>query len=150
MSNNFSINPENPESAEATSLLTELSLKLAEIAGNDGKSSFDISDMFEPRSLFVIAKNKNKEAVGCGAIRPVSTEIAEVKRMYSKGKGAGKAILEFLEIRAAELGYKELRLETRRVNEYAVNFYLKNGFRQIPNYGKYDGRPEAVCFSKIL
>jgi GNAT superfamily N-acetyltransferase len=148
--NNFIIKPENPESDEATSLLTELSQKLAEITGNDGKSSFDISDMFAPRSLFVVAKNKNEKAVGCGAIRPISDEIAEIKRMYSKEKGVGTAVLKYLETKAFEFGYKELRLETRRVNEYAVNFYLKNGFREIPNYGKYAGRPEAVCFSKIL
>lgn len=148
--NNFIIKPENPESDEATSLLTELSQKLAETTGNDGKSSFDISGMFAPRSLFVVAKNKNEKAVGCGAIRPISDEIAEIKRMYSKEKGVGTAVLKYLETKAFEFGYKELRLETRRVNEYAVNFYLKNGFRQIPNYGKYSGRPEAVCFSKIL
>lgn len=150
MKNSFTIEPENPESGDATSLLTELSQKLAEITGNDGKASFDISEMLAPRSLFVVAKNKNEKAVGCGAIRPVSVKVAEIKRMYSKEKGAGAAILNYLETKAFEFGYKEVRLETRRVNEYAVNFYLRNGFRQIPNYGKYADRPDAVCFSKIL
>ncbi len=150
MNSSFSIKPENPESDDANYLLNELSEILVKITGNDGKVSFDTSDMFAPHSLFIIARNENNKAVGCGAIRSISEEIAEIKRMYSKEKGVGKAILKYLETKAFEFGYKEVRLETRRVNEYAVSFYLKNGFQQIPNYGKYVDRPEAVCFSKIL
>ena len=152
MTDRFVIKAENPESKDAFRLLQELSRKLALITGNSGEASFNFADVSIPRSLFVIARNKNNEAVGCGAIRPISDEIAEVKRMYAKPetKGVGTAILNHLEIQAFELGYKHLRLETRRVNEYAVNFYLRRGFAPIPNYGKYMDRPETICLGKIL
>ena len=146
----FIITPENPASAEAARLLNELSVRLAEITGASGEASFDVSDVTQPRSVFVVARNDAGEAVGCGALRPVSDEIAEIKRMFSKQSGAGKAILEYLETKAFELNYKELWLETRRANRYAVNFYLRNGFTTIPNYGKYIGNPGAICFAKIL
>lgn len=150
MINEFSIAPENPESKDVILLLTALSENLASATGSSGEASFSFEDICVPRSLFVVARNENGEAVGCGAIRPISGEIAEVKRMYSKAKGAGKAILEFLEIRALEMNYEQLWLETRRVNEYAVNFYLARGYAPISNYGKYIDRPEAICLGKVL
>ena len=150
MNPSIKISIESPESPDSLKLLGELSEKLSEITGNSGRSSFDLSDVKVPRSLFVIARNLDNSAVGCGAIRPISSEIGEIKRMYSKEKGVGSVILNYLESKASELDYKELWLETRRINEYAVNFYLKRGYLEIPNYGKYKNRPEAICFAKIL
>jgi ribosomal protein S18 acetylase RimI-like enzyme len=48
------------------------------------------------------------------------------------------------------MGYETLRLSTRLVNQTAVSFYERNGYRRIPNYGRYQGRDEAVCFEKML
>ena len=146
----FSITSESPLSIDAALLLDELSVKLAGITGNDGRSSFDFSDIEHPRSLFVVARNRNNEPVGCGALRPLSENVGEIKRMFAKQRGAGTEILKYLENRALELDYQELWLETRRCNGYAVNFYLRNGFRPVPNYDKYMTRPEAICLGKIL
>lgn len=64
--------------------------------------------------------------------------------------GVGNALLTYLEAAATEMGYRELRLETRHINLRAVQFYEKNGYVRIENYGPYVGREEAVCFSKAL
>ena len=48
------------------------------------------------------------------------------------------------------MGYTEAVLETRRVNTHAVAFYLRCGYEAGPVYGRYAGRPEAVCFRKRL
>ncbi len=137
---------------EAFELLEELSDSLKAITGNSGKDSFCFEDMQEPRSVFVIAKDCEGKAVGCGAIRPFTGEIAEVKRMYTriKGKGVGTEILSFLEMKAKALGYTALWLETRRINERAVHFYERNGYLIRENYGRYIGKKEAVCFEKRL
>lgn len=137
---------------EAFELLEELSDSLKAITGNSGKDSFCLEDMQEPRSVFVIAKDCEGKAVGCGAIRPFTGEIAEVKRMYAKikGKGVGAEILSFLEMKAKALGYTALWLETRRINERAVHFYERNGYLIRENYGRYIGKKEAVCFEKRL
>ena len=65
-------------------------------------------------------------------------------------KGVGWAILQHLETLAFRDGYRERWLETRAVNRRAVSFYERNGYRVIPNFGKYVGKPEAVCFAKAL
>lgn len=79
-------------------------------------------------------------------------DIAELKRMYSIGQnpGTGTAVLTFLETSAAALGYRQIRLETRRINLRAVAFYLNSGFVVIDNYGPYMGRDYVVCFAESL
>ena len=72
--------------------------------------------------------------------------------MYSRSGtvGVGSTILAFLEAEARNFGYKALWLETRIVNERAVNFYERRGYRQMPNFGKYVGNANAICFEKQL
>jgi ribosomal protein S18 acetylase RimI-like enzyme len=48
------------------------------------------------------------------------------------------------------MGYSKLWLETRIINERAVEFYKKRGYHQISNYGKYVENEKAICFEKIL
>lgn len=148
----ITIRLENPYSEAATHLMDELSASLHTITGDSGKSSFDLNDVCIPRSAFVIARSVTGEALGCGAIRPIDEGIAEVKRMYSKIKrnGLGGQILEYLERHAMNLGYSALCLETRKMNQAAVSFYLHHGYSIIPNYGRYIGRSEAICFEKKL
>jgi ribosomal protein S18 acetylase RimI-like enzyme len=64
--------------------------------------------------------------------------------------GVGSAILAFLELEALKLGFAALRLEARVVNEKAVTFYERRGYSRIPNFGKYVGKEEAICFEKRL
>lgn len=108
--------------------------------------------MNNDKALWVLAKNAHGDAIGCGAIRPLTQNIAELKRMFSDRSepGVGSALLTFLETSAKQMGYRELKLETRHINLRAVNFYEKNGYVRIDNYGPYIGREEAVCFSKSL
>lgn len=142
----------DPESAEAQGLLACLSLALERITGSSGVASFDVSDVKVRRGCFVVARTSEGQAVGCGALRPLDLETVELKRMYAAPgtAGVGRAVLYFLEDKAREFGFRQVWLETRRVNERAVAFYRNNGYGEIPNFGRYVGRPEAVCFGKRL
>lgn len=148
----ITVEKSDPLSPDSYSLIEKLSAELAAITGDSGKSNFAIDSMDGDRSLWVLARNKNSDAIGCGAIRPLTENIAELKRMFSDRSipGVGKALLNFLEKSAKNMGYAELWLETREVNYKAVNFYKNNGYVSIENYGPYIGREEAVCFSKVL
>lgn len=117
-----------------------------------GKDSFDAKDVCSDRAAFVISRDQSGKALGCGAFCPMDETTAEVKRMYAqnKGMGIGGTILSYLEHRAHDFGYKSLRLETRIVNAKAVSFYERSGYRKIPNYGKYAGRTNSICFEKEL
>jgi len=143
--------PADPDCGEARVLIGELDAALAAICGDSGAQSFDANDVRGPRSVFLLARDAAGGAVGCGALRPIDDDIAEVKRMYARpGSGAGVQLLGELERRALQFGYREVRLETRKVNLRAVAFYERHGYRVIPNYGKYAGREDAICLGKIL
>ncbi|GAA5174333.1 GNAT family N-acetyltransferase [Niveibacterium umoris] len=148
----LSISTAAPDSDDARALLDALSDTLAAITGDSGRSSFDPADVRGPGARFVIARDASGEAVGCGAYRPLQPGVAELKRMFARtrGGGIGRSLLAELEHSAAADGFRELWLETRRVNLTAVAFYRAHGYREIPNYGRYIGRPEAICFGKTL
>ena len=147
----LSIKISNPNDPKAYAIIEELSQNLYERFGSDGKNSFTDWEYNNPKFVFVIAE-LNAEIVGCGAIRPLSEKRGEVKRMFAKypRKNIGQSILSFLEVKAKELDYEKLVLETRVKNEEACSFYLNSNYIKIPNYGKYADRLDAVCFQKIL
>ncbi|MCB1196964.1 MAG: GNAT family N-acetyltransferase [Deltaproteobacteria bacterium] len=144
------ITEENPKNPDACLLLEELSEALTTITGHSGKSSFHVNDLHRRNSFFLMARNKNNTAIGCGSVREIEHKIGEIKRMYAKYPGIGKYILAELEIKAKQLGYEVLRLETRKINTKAIHFYLRNGYKVIPNYGRYIGNKNAICFQKNL
>lgn len=150
MTETISIKITNPNEKVAA-IIDELSTNLYLRFGSDGKDSFTDWQQNDSKYIFVVAEINN-EIVGCGAIRPISETVGEVKRMYSKypRKKIGKTILAFLEDIASKSGYEELILETRIKNTEATQFYEKQNYKVIPNYGKYKDRPEAICFGKSL
>ncbi len=124
---------------------------LLEVTGDNGKSSFSNLEVDPTRSSFIVIQNKG-ENLACGSIRPLTDEICEIKRMYSRkpGMGLGKHVLNELEHQAKELGFKGICLSTRKINKKAVDFYLANNYSVCEPYGKYRNQPESVCFSKRI
>lgn len=142
----------DPGAPDSVRMMDALSDTLATITGASGRASFDPDDVRGARACFVLARDAEGLAVGCGAFRPISDTVAEVKRMYAAPgtRGVGSAILAFLEKEARALGYAEVWLETRLVNQRAVSFYERRAYQRIANYGKYVGKAEAVCLAKRL
>ncbi len=102
----------------------------------------------------VILALDNGIPVGCGAIKELTLDSMEIKRMYvplnRRGHGIATIILEELETWAHELKYSKCLLETGKKQPEAIELYKKNGYRIIPNYGQYENVENSVCFEKIL
>lgn len=147
--NDVRIELSHPSNAAAQILLSELSQALATITGDSGEKSFSTSDADHARAVFLVAYSGD-QPVGCGCLRPLAGNVCELKRMYARiqNRGIGGTLLRALEMHAIRLQYDEIWLETRKVNTTAVSFYLRNGYVQIPNYGKYVGNERAICFGK--
>ena len=147
---------EDPAGADALALVAELSAVLTTITGASGQASFDVSDVRTARACFAVARDLDGRALGCGALRPLADDsaddTAEIKRMFARPgtRGVGSAVLGFLEQEAARFGYARVRLSTRRVNERAVRFYERHGYRRIAGYGRYAGSDVSVCFEKRI
>lgn len=151
--------PADPDSREARALIAELDAALSAITGDSGAASFDANDVRGAGAVFLLAYGSDEAPAGCGALRPflhglgtdAEAGVAELKRMYARpGSGAGRILLDALERQALAMGYREIRLSTRRINARAVDFYRRHGYQPVAAYGKYAGSEISVCLGKRL
>jgi putative acetyltransferase len=143
---------EDVRSLEAQTLIKLLSEELAELyETEDGSAGFIPEDVEVPRAAFVVARIDG-QPVGCGAIRPLSEQSVEVKRMYTlsehRRKGVAQAILLELERLAKEFNYETIKLQTGPKQPEAVALYKKLGYYPIPRFsGDWE---EIFAFQKVL
>ena|ERR1700722_229247 len=75
---------------------------------------------------------------GCGALRRLSQEICEMKRLYVRPEfrdhGIGRALTLALISAAREIGYRAMRLDTLPEMRQAQKLYQQLGFREIVAY----------------
>ena len=144
---------EDPRTADAANLMERLTADLAERYGDDGVGDFRLEDVCGPGGTFLIAR-LGDVPVGCGALRPITPELGELKRMYvepaQRGIGIARRLLAELERRAFALGYLALRLETGTLQPEAVSLYDSSGYHRIECYGFHKDDPRSICFEKRL
>jgi ribosomal protein S18 acetylase RimI-like enzyme len=80
------------------------------------------------------------DAIGCGGIRQLDAETAELKRLYvsptARSRGIGSRLLAELEDAARRLGYGRIRLDTQRDNAAALGLFRSSGYREIGDYNR--------------
>ncbi len=100
------------------------------------------SEYSPPSGALFLALHQN-DSVGCVALRRISDQICEMKRLYVKaeyrGRGLGKLLIESVIERARKMGYKAIRLDTLPSMKEAISIYTKMGFKPIKAY-----RPNPV------
>ena len=115
--------------------------------------NLDPEEVAPGHGAFVVAWADDK-AVGCGAVRLIDAETAELKRMYIvpeyRRQGLAGAILRFLEDRARSLGATRVILETVINPPAAVALYLAAGYEEIPKFGPYVESEISFCMGKRL
>lgn len=146
-----------PDDLEAVKLLNSQAIE--EFGNSFRRPTFPDLDQieevyFRDNGDFIVAV-KNSSVVGMGAIKRISEERAEVKRMRvdpdSQRQGLGKAILNKLEQRAKELDYKILELDTSINQPAAQEFYIKNGYIEVRREGPEQGWPvETIFYEKVI
>lgn len=105
----------------------------AEMAGLPGAYA-------RPRGEILLAIDDAEGAIGCVAMRPLSEDICEMKRMYvrpaGRGRGVGRMLAEGIVAAARERGYRAMRLDTGATMVEAARLYESLGFRDIPPYNR--------------
>ena len=105
-----------------------------------------------PLGSLLVAKETG-ETVGCVAVRPLGSEICEMKRLYVKpahrGKKVGRELAVAIIEEAKRLGYKAMRLDTVEAMKEASALYRALGFQQIDAY-TYNPLPGAMYFELKL
>jgi putative acetyltransferase len=108
----------------------------------------------EPNGVFLVLRDDDGGAVGCGGVCRFDDTRAELKRMYvapqSRGLGLGRRLLEELEAQARRLGYLGVVLETGDLQVEALGLYASAGYEPVPCYPPYSERSLSLCFEKTL
>lgn len=151
----LSVSREALSSPVALELVSALDLELSRMYPEPGATHFrlDAEEVAEGRGAFVVAR-VDGSPLGCGAVRRLDAETAEIKRMYvappARGRGVGRAVLAALEHAARGLGVRRLVLETGARQEAALALYRRAGFLVVPPFGEYRDSPLSVCMAKDL
>jgi GNAT superfamily N-acetyltransferase len=113
-------------------------------------------DYAPPRGRLLLAGAPGDET-GCVALRPLaladgpSASVGEVKPLYvrpgSRGRGAGRALMQALIEEARRIGYRELRLDTLAPMTAASALYASLGFRDTAPY--YDNPLPGVRYMAL-
>ncbi len=152
------VRPEDLHAPAAQQLICALNAELTARYPEEGANHFHLEarEVSEGQGAFFIAY-LHHEPVGCGAVRRIEPDVAEIKRMYVvprvRGRGVGGRILNALEAEARRLGVRRLVLETGPRQPEAIALYARSGFTEIPLFGDYLNSPHpelSVCLAKEL
>jgi len=124
----------------------------------DGPGAFDLARIAAPTTQFApphgafLLARLDGQAVGCGALRRLDAEVAEIKRVWvdpsTRGLGIGRRLVAALEGAAAGLGCRTVRLDTAAYLTEAFALYQSLGYREIAAYN--DNPYSAHWFEKRL
>ncbi|MFX1500161.1 MAG: GNAT family N-acetyltransferase [Promethearchaeota archaeon] len=105
-----------------------------------------------PEGCLLLAYYENRLA-GCVGLRKFKNDICELKRLYIRSdfrkKKIGKTLSEAIILKAKEIGYRLIRLDTLSFMKEAINLYLSLGFKIIPPY-RYNPFEDAIFFELQL
>lgn len=150
----ISIAREPLEADDSRRLIAALDAELSALYPPD-QTFFDLNpeQASGDRGAFLVVRVDGL-AAGCGAIRLLDQDSAELKRMYvavpHRRRGLSRRLLTALEQTAAELGATRLVLETGNRQAAALALYTGAGYRPIPCFGAYARSPSSICLAKAL
>ncbi|WP_460887309.1 GNAT family N-acetyltransferase [Promicromonospora xylanilytica] len=108
----------------------------------------------ETVSVFLVARDQEGRAIGCGALRVLEDGTGEIKRMYvdpeARGTGAATSVLRALEDHARQRDVDTIVLSTGTKQPDAIRFYEREGYELFDGYAPYVGHPMARCFTRRL
>jgi putative acetyltransferase len=147
------ITPERPDSVDARSLIDELDALLEPLYPRESRHGYSVEKLLAEGVAFFLIR-VNGVPAGCGAVKLIDREYAEIKRMYVRpqfrGIGLAKLMLRHLSDHAQARGIELLRLETGIHQPAALGLYERSGFRLIPPFGEYREDPLSRFYEKRL
>jgi putative acetyltransferase len=136
-------------------LLEEHLKDMRRISPPESVHALDLQRLKRPEIKFWSAW-EDSELVGCGALKRLDADHAEVKSMRTSNshrrKGIGKLILEHIMNDARQSGYRRMSLETGSMPffEPARTLYASYGFARCAPFADYKEDPYSVCMTRLL
>lgn len=110
----------------------------------------------QPDVAFFTARDDDGALLGCGAIKALGGDAAELKTMRTvraaRGRGVGAAMLEHLLRVARERGVASVHLETGSMEYFAAarRLYARHGFAETGPFGDYGPDPLSTFMALRL
>jgi GNAT superfamily N-acetyltransferase len=108
--------------------------------GSEEDQHLHVEELMAPLGAFLVARRDGHPIGGVG-LRPISNpedRIAEIKRLWvrpdQRRLGIGLQLMERGEVRAREIGYRQIYLESGYAQPEALELYRTNGWTSVVEY----------------
>jgi putative acetyltransferase len=140
---------------QIAALLEEHLAEMRSITPLESKHALDLDALRVPEITFWTVWD-GEQLVGCGAIKRLDAEHAELKSMRTtrarQGGGVGSLLLEHIVAQAQLMGFTRLSLETGSAEffEPARRLYQKYGFALCEPFADYRLDPHSVFMTRTI
>ena len=147
------IRVEPPRQAELLELMRQGDEFTLALYPPESSHLLGVEELERPGVTVFVARDED-EAVGMAALVDRGDGTSELKRMFvpsaSRGRGIAGDLLLAVEAHAVASGIRLVQLETGPLQDSAIRLYERSGFVLIPNFGKYIGDDNSVCYEKAI
>jgi putative acetyltransferase len=140
---------------EVRSLLQEHLSHMAQLSPPESVHALDITALRKPEVTFWTIW-RDRELLGCGALKALSSEHGEIKSMRTSSahrrKGVARAMLAHIMAEARRRSYARLSLETGAMQAFqpAQSLYASFGFTSCSPFADYIEDPNSVFMTREL
>ena len=138
-----------------TALIAEHLANMSSITPPESVHALQLDALRDP-AITVWTAWEGEELLGCGALKSIDAEHAEIKSMRTpsaqRRRGAAKALLTHIVEHARTRGYRRLSLETGAMDEFrpAQRLYESFGFTFCGPFAEYRDDPNSVFMTRSL
>lgn len=154
------ITAEDPRRPDIVALLETHLAFAREVTPEGHVHALDVEALATPDITFCTARDAadggRLSLLGVGALRAFGDGRGEIKSMHTaaaaRGRGVGRALVEYLLEVARELDLTWVGLETGTYPafEAARTLYASMGFTECPPFADYTDNPYSVCMELAL
>jgi putative acetyltransferase len=140
---------------EIAEFLEEHINDMKETSPPESKHALDLEDLRQPEITFWTVWD-NQVLLGCGALKELNPEHAEIKSMrtssLARQKGIASKLLQHMLTEAGKRNYRRLSLETGSMPffEPARKLYARFGFKYCAPFANYKADPNSVFMTLEL
>jgi len=151
----FTIERDDPARPDVRRLLDEHLADMFLTSPAESVHALDLEALSAPGIRFWTAR-EGSTLVGCGALKELTTDHAELKSMrttqQARGRGVAAGILGHIIDDARHRGIGRLSLETGTQDYFAParRLYLRSGFIECPPFAGYTLDPNSVFLTILL
>lgn len=151
----FTIDRDDPARPDVRRLLDEHLADMFVTSPAESVHVLDLDALSAPEIRFWTAR-ECRTLVGCGALKELATDHAELKSMRTKqearGRGVAAGLLSHILDDARHRGIGRVSLETGTQDYFAParRLYLRSGFIECPPFAGYTLDPNSVFLTILL